>query len=239
MTDIFEEVDQSLREDRLAKIWRAWSLWIYAAIALVVAAVAGYELWKWQVASAIETDAKVFDTAMTAVANEDLAAAKAAFAQLSQEEGGFATIASHMEAGVEKDLGNGNPAIAQALTAAAEKDPGVMGDLARLKLAYAKADTAQLAELESTVAPLIAKGGQVAALARELVAAKALATGDVERARAEYQALSLDLEAPQQLQTRVSQALAVLPPKPAAPAAAPAVPPASAPEQPPAQPGQQ
>jgi hypothetical protein len=238
VTDIFEEVDQSLREDRLAKFWKAWSLWVYAAIGLVIAAVAGYEIWKWQVASAIETDAKVFGTAMTAVSNEDLAAAKTAFGQLSQDTGGFATIASHMEAGVEKDLGNDNAAIARALTAAAEKDPGVMGDLARLKLAYAKADTVQLAELEATVAPLIAKGGQVAALARELVAAKAHATGDVERARAEYQALSLDLEAPQQLQTRVTQALAVLPPKPAPPAT-PAMLPAQAPEQPPAQPGQE
>jgi hypothetical protein len=245
VTDIFEEVDQSLREDKLAKLWKAWSLWVYAAIALLIAAVGGYEFWKSQSDSAIDKDARVFDTAMTALDNQDLPKAKSEFAQLGQGEGGFAVIANHMLAGVEKDLTNDNAAIAQAFGQAAQKDKGVMGDLATLKLAYAKADTSELAEIESIVAPLVAKGGQVAALARELVAAKALASGDIERARTEYQVLALEIDAPQQMQIRVNQALATLPPKPAvaapAPATtpAPATPPAQPPAQPPVQPGQQ
>jgi hypothetical protein len=246
VTDIFEEVDQSLREDKLAKLWKRWSLWVYAAIALAIAAVGAYEFWKWQTQQTIDKDAKVFDTAMQALDKQDLAAAKAAFGQLGQGEGGFATVANHMLAGVEKDLTNDEAAVAQALAGAAS-DKGVLGDIATLKLAYAKADKAELAELEKIVAPLIAEGGQASALARELVAAKALATGDIERARTEYQALAFEIDAPRQMQLRVTQTLATLPPKPAAPAAAtpapstpaPAAPPAQPSTQPPAQPGQQ
>jgi hypothetical protein len=150
-----------------------------------------------------------------------------------------------MLAGVERDMTNDTAAVAKAFAAAAEADKGVLGDIATLKLAYAKADTADLAEIETILAPLIARGGQAGALARELVAAKALASGDVERARTEYQALAFEIDAPQQMQLRVTQTLATLPPKPAAPAAtpastpAPAAPPAQPSTQPPAQPGQQ
>ena len=113
-----------------------------------------------------------------------------------------------------------------------------MGDLATLKLAYAMADTAELAQLEATVKPLIDKGGHAGALAREVVAAKALATGNIERARTEYQALSFELDAPQNLKLRASQALGTLPKAaaPAAPAAAAPATPATPAETPPAQP---
>jgi hypothetical protein len=117
-----------------------------------------------------------------------------------------------------------------------------MGDLATLKLAYAKADTAPLTELETTAKPLIDKGGHIGALARELVAAKALASGEVERARTEYQALSLEIDAPSQMKLRVQQVLGTLPAKAAAAATPPAAttPAATTPPATPAQPpGQQ
>lgn len=241
MTDIFEEVDESLRKDRLGDLWKRYSIWVYALIVLVIAGVGMSEFLKYQRAADIDKDAKVFDTASTALGKNDLPTAKSGFAQLGQQKSGFAVLADHMAAGVEKTLTNDSNAVGQHLTAAAERDKGVMGDLATLKLAYVKADTAKLDELEKIVAPLIKKGGQAGALARELVAAKALAGGDIERARTEYQALAIEIDAPQAMKQRVSQALAALPPKTAAPAApAPAAAtPAPTPAQSPAKPGQQ
>ena len=124
-------------------------------------------------------------------------------------------------------------AVEAHLATAAAADKGVMGDLAVLKLAYAKADAATLAELETLLKPLLDSTGQSTALARELIGAKALAEGNVDRARSEFEALALDLEAPRGVQARVQQALATLParkidldaptvPAPAAPAATPA-----------------
>ena len=235
MTDIFEEVDESLRKDRLGDLWKRYSIVVYAVIAVAILGVGGFEFWKSQRAGAVEVDAKVFDTAVTALDNKDLATAKSTFAQLGQKQGGFATLANHMLAGVEKESTNDKAAVAKSLAAAAARDTGVYGDLATLKEAYAKADTAKLAELETVIAPLIKKGGYFGSMARELVAAKAAAEGDVERARSEYQALSLEIEAPDALKQRVSRALLALPPKPAT-ASAPTTP---APAQPPAKPGQQ
>jgi len=246
VTDIFEEVDESLRQETLLQWWKRMMPVLIGVVVLVIAGVGVLEFFKWQRDQEIDKQAQAFDTAVTALDKKDLAAAKTAFAQIGEGKGGFAAIANHMLAGVEKDLTDDKAAIAQHLAAAAERDNGVVGDIAVLKLAYAKADTADLAEIEKTVAPLIAKGGYIAALGRELVAAKAFAGGDVERARTEYQALSLEIEAPQSMKIRVQQTLLTFPPRPVASAPLPAAAPApaapgpapAAPAQPPAKPGQ-
>jgi len=238
VTDIFEEVDESLRQDTVLTWWKRALPFLIVAGILVLVGVGGYEFMKWQRDQEIAKQSLVFDAALAALEKKDLQGAKTAFSQLAAGEGGFAALSNHMLAGIEKDLNSGKTAIQERLAAAAEQDKGVMGDVALLKLAYAKADTADLAEVEKTVAPLVAKGGYAGALARELVAAKALATGQVDRARTEYQALSFEIEAPQAMKVRVQQTLLTFPPLPAAAPAAPAPAAPVAPAQPPAQPGQ-
>jgi hypothetical protein len=239
VTDIFEEVDESLRQDTAATMWKRVWPWLAVILVLGVGGVGIYEFMRSENARKIAAQGQVFDTATTAMQKQDLVAAKTAFAELRQGEGGFAVIAGHMLAGVDKDLNGDKAAMEPHLKAAAEADKGLMGDLAMLKLAYAKADTAPLAELEAIARPLVDKGGHIGALARELVAAKALASGEIERARSEYQALSLEIDAPGQMKVRVQQVLGTLPARAAAPATPATTTPPATPAQPPAQPGQQ
>jgi hypothetical protein len=238
VTDIFEEVNESLRQDTFAVWWKKYRILVFAIIALAIGSVGVWELLKSQRAADIDRQAKVYDTGTLALENGDLVAAKAAFTQLAPEKSGFGALANLMLASIEKDQSNDPKLMAPYLTAAAERNEGLMGDMATLKLAYAMADTAELAQLEATVKPLIDKGGYAGALAREVVAAKALATGNIERARTEYQALSYELDAPQNLKLRATQALGTLPKAaaPAAPATAAPATPATPAETPPAQP---
>lgn len=245
MTDIFEEVDQSLREDSLGKVWKRWQWVVYGVIAVAIIGVAVFEFMRWQRSGEIDKDARIYDSAFVAREANDLTTARSNFAQLENDNTGFKALAGHMLAGVEKELTGDSAAVEAHLAAAAAADKnGVMGDLALLKLAYAKADTAPIADLEKDLKPLLDRTGYASALARELIASKAMADGDVTRARAEYELLSANLESPQGMQQRVQQALAILPvrvvnldnPTPAAPAAAPAAPAPAAPT--PAQPAQ-
>ena len=74
--------------------------------------------------------------------------------------------------------------------------------------------------------PLLDRPGQAALLARELIAAKALAEGDVEFARDTFEVLDVDINAPGAMRERVSRALATLPARAVnldAPAPTPAV----------------
>lgn len=230
MTDIFEEVDQSLREDRFAVWWKKYSLIVYGVIAVIIIGVGVSEFLRWQRSEEINREARVFDVAFAATEKNDLPKARADFAQLSEAKTGFGILAGHMLAGVEEKLTNDTAAIEAHLSDAAAADNGVMGDLALLKLGYSKADTATTADLEKVLKPLLDKEGQASALAHELIAVKTLADGNVDRAREMFEKLNLDLEAPQGMRERVTQALATMPARtvnldaPKAPVMVPAAP---------------
>jgi hypothetical protein len=219
VTDAFDEVEDSLRQDKAGQLWKTYSPWLAGAAVALILAVAGYQAWRVFQDQAVEADAKTFSKVMDNLDQKDLVAARDGLTKLTASKTGFAALADHVLAGIDE----GNPKLAaEHLQAAVDQKTGLMSDLALLKLAYVKADTDTLADLEKRVAPLEKKAGPMAALARELVAAKAAATGDIERARRDYQALTLDLDAPQALQQRVNQSLSLLPPAPKPAAAAPA-----------------
>lgn len=228
MNDVFKEVEESLREETLAKWWKRWSPFIYAVVALAVIGVGVMEFMRAQRNDVINRAAVTYDAGFVALQSGDLATARARFAELTNSDTGFAVLANNMLARVERDLTNDPAAIEASLKKAAAVDKGVLGDLSILKLGYLKADSSTLPELEATLKPLLDKQGQASLLAQELIAAKALSTGDVDRARDMFETLSVDLNAPQEMRQRVSQVLATMPARavnldaPAAPAAAPA-----------------
>lgn len=237
MNDVFQEVEQSLREESLGKAWKRWAPFVYGAIALAIISVGVLEFMRFQRDEAISKAAKTYDAGFVALEAGDLPTARARFAELAKNDTGFAVLAGHMLAGVERDMTNDPVAIEAHLKAAAAADKGVMGDLAILKLGYLMADKSSRADLEAALKPLLDKGTQASLLARELVAAKALSEGDVDFARDTFETLNIDINAPQAMRQRVAQALATLPqravdldaPKPATPAAAPAAPAAQTP----------
>jgi hypothetical protein len=218
--EFIKEVDEALARDRMASVWRRSRPFVYGGIAALILGVAGFEAWRWNQSRAVERDAVAFHAAAKALEEGKPAEAAPALKELAEGKGGFAAIAPHVLAEAERASGGD---VAAALAQGFD-ETNVFGDLARLKAAYAQADTVELAALEELVAPLIEEGGAAGALARELIAAKALATGDVERARRDYQALSIDIDAPQQLQARAGQALLTLPAAAAPAAAVPAAP---------------
>jgi hypothetical protein len=212
VSDVFQEVDQSLREESLARVWKRWQWVVYGVVAVAIIGVVVFEVTRGIRNAEIANAAKVYDTAFVAGEAGDLATSRARFTELLDNKTGFAVISGHMLAGVEKQLTNDNAAIEAHLQKAAA-DPGVLGDLAILKIGYLKADTATLAELEATLKPLIDRDTQTSRLASELIAAKVLAEGDVERARDLFESLAAKLDVPAAMQRRVSQALSTLPPR--------------------------
>ena len=225
--DAFQEVNQSLREESLAKLWKRLSIFVYLGVGAIVAGVGVMEFMRFQRNEAIDRASKTYDAGFAALEASDLATARTRFSELTTNDTGFAVLAGHMLAGIERDLTNDTAAIEAHLKNAAASDKGVMGDLALLKLGYMQADTATRSQLEATLKPLLDKSGQSALLARELIAAKALAEGDVEFARDTFEVLDVDINAPAAMRERVSRALATLPARavnldaPAAPAAVP------------------
>ena len=46
MTDIFREVEEDVRRERLEEFWKNYSDYVIAGVALVIIAVAGLQLWR-------------------------------------------------------------------------------------------------------------------------------------------------------------------------------------------------
>lgn len=225
MPDAFDEVEEALREERALTMWNRTRPYLIGAVLLIVGGVGAWEAYKWQRTRTVETAALQYQSALDALDKQDVPKAKATLEALRLKDGGFSALAGHMEAQVELSSANDPAAAATALLSVAERRKDIQGDIARLKAAYLRADTLELAALEAQVKPLIDKGGTLGALGRELVAAKKFATGDAAGARTLYTELAFDIDAPRGLQTRAQQMLTVIP---ETPAAAPASPTASA-----------
>ena len=50
MADIFQEVDEEVRREKLKQLWERYSLAIIAVCVLIVAAIGGWRGYEWYVA---------------------------------------------------------------------------------------------------------------------------------------------------------------------------------------------
>ncbi len=229
VTDAFEEVEESLREEKAAAFWKRAQPFLFSGALLLIGGVAVHEFWQSRTQAAQSARAAQFQTAITAIAENNFAGAKPALDAMRAGDDGFAALSSHLMAGLEQELGQDNVEAATPLIDLAAARSDIQADVALIKAGYLKADTLSLAELKLLLAPVLERGGAPATLGRELVAAKTLADGNVAEAHALYAALSLDVDAPRGVQLRAGQILQFLP---ASPPAAPAPEPASTSPQP-------
>jgi hypothetical protein len=221
VTDAFEEVEEKLREERYVTLLKAYGPWAAAGLVAILAGVGAYLAFDHHTTRSARDHSDEFAAAQALSARGDLAGAKAAFQAIADDGPSIYQTLTEMElASVKVAEGDLQGAIA-AFDAAAEstKDP-IVRDSARLRAAYLVADTQDFQAVEARVAPLLEAEGPIRAFAQELLAIEAWEAGDVERARTIFQALSLDLSAPEPVRSRAEGlAMAVLGPPPETPAA--------------------
>lgn len=238
MTDIFTEVDESVRQEKLAGWWSKWRVFVYGAVVVLIGSVAINEfVVKPQAEAAQAARTAELEAAVKALEEGQYEEAAAAFQSIVDSGSKLAPMAAHYLAQTQIE-GMGDPAAAAAtLSAIGGTEGGPYERLALLKSAYFSADAQTLPELEATLGSLVTEDSALGALARELVAAKAYATGDIARARAEYNRLKFDAAAPEGLVQRAEIALDAMPlapettAEPETPAEAPVTPQAEEPQE--------
>jgi hypothetical protein len=228
LTDIFSEVDQNVREERLASLWVRWRPFVYGSIAVLIGSVAINEFFlKPQAEAARVARSMELEAAVKALEDGQYEEAEAAFKAIVAKESKLSPLAAHYLAQVQLEGRGDAAAAAETLAAIGGTEGGPYERLALLKAAYFRADALTLPELEATLGTLVTEDTAMGALSRELVAAKAYATGDVARARTEYNRLKFDAAAPAGVVQRAEIALAAIPvaaeePAPAVPTETPA-----------------
>jgi hypothetical protein len=199
VSDIFREVEEDVRKERLEKLWKAYGDYVIALMALIILSVAGYELWTRYQAS---QRAKASNDFVAAQRVTDPAKAAATFETFSKTApGGYGVLAKLSEANALPATGKVNEAIA-LYKDIANSDSGPLGATARLRAAWLEADTASHADLTTLLAPINTADNPWRLMAREVLAYSDFKSGNTKEAMFTFQSLARDPEAPQALKGR-------------------------------------
>ncbi len=184
MADIFQEVDEEVRRERLNKLWQRYGYYIIAACLLVVVAVGawrGYE-W-WETKKAAEAGA-AFEQAVILAEDGKHQEAEAAFAKLATDgTAGYRLLARLREAA---ELGRTDRKAAMKAydEIAADRSVGqVIQDLATLRAGFLLVDGSSYGDMRARLEPLAAPDRAFRHSARELLALSAWKGGDMGAAR--------------------------------------------------------
>jgi len=211
MSDIFREIDEDVRRDKAAEVWKRYNKLFIVAAVLAVAGTAGWSAWQQYSRKQAELAAARFEAAI-----EDSRAGKA-----QDASGALQSLAKDGPAGYRElarfraaaELGRTDKAAAiagfDALAADSSLSPMLRG-LARLRAAQYAVDTLDRAALKARLEPLLSPAGPWTPNARELLGLAALKAGAYDDAGREFDAIAADPAVPPALKERVEAYLGLV-----------------------------
>ena len=196
MSDIFREVEEEVRRERLERIWKEYGDYIIAAAALLILAAAAYRLWTFYEARERANASNEYLAAEQLVDSGQASAAAKVFARLAQSaSGGYAELAKLQTANTLAASGN-KPAAMTLYRSLAQDSDEMLSAIARLRAAWLMVEDSPKSDVEAMVGPLTAQSSPWSAPAREILAYADYRRGATQQARAEFQDLGKDAKAP-------------------------------------------
>lgn len=208
--DIFREIEEDLRQEKAERLWRRYGKYVIGGAVAVVLAVAGYGGWQQYRENRQLEDGARFAAAVALVAEDRAEEARALFAALARESAGaYGMLARFHEAALTLDAGD-RAGAAAAFRALAGDDAvdRPMRDLAVVLAALAAVDGADGAM--PGIEALAAAGSPWRFTAAELLGLAARRGGRIDEARARFQSIVDDAQAPADMRARASRVLAML-----------------------------
>jgi hypothetical protein len=204
MSDIFQEVDEEVRRERLLQLWKRYGNFIIAAVVIVVLGVGGWRGYQWWEAKKAAEAGGAFNSAVELFDTGKPAEAEAAFARLAnQGPAAYRVLARIREAAI---LAQRDPKAAVAAYDAIANDSSagkLFQDLAAIRAGALLVDTAPLTEMTQRLEPLSKPDSPFRHSARELLALAAFKASDKVAAKKWFDMIESDPETPQSLRGRI------------------------------------
>ena len=154
MADIFHEVDEEVRRERLEKLWQRYGIYVIALAVLIVAAIGawrGYEYWQAKKAAAAGA---AFESALSLSEAGKHAEAEAAFAKIAAESPAGYRVLARLRAAAELAQTKPAEAIKAYDELAADASLGTtLQDLAAVRAGMLMLDKASLADMKRRLDP--------------------------------------------------------------------------------------
>ena len=184
MTDIFQEVDEEVRRDKAAELWKKYQNYIIGAALLIVLASAGFRYWEYQKERAAQAAGEQLQAAIAAFDAGKPSEAFGGLAKLAADApGGYRILAQMTEAGAKAST---DPAAAiaafQAIAGNGSVDP-LFRDAAKLRAALLQLNIpGEEAAGTAALTSLASADGPYRRLAKLTLGALAIGRGDTDDA---------------------------------------------------------
>lgn len=211
---LLREIDEDIRRERYARLWKRFGGYIIAAVVAVLVGVAGYQFWQYRVETQRQQASARFAAAW-ALITTDRPAAERALADIAADgPGGFAILAGLRQAALLAESGDAQAARNVYLQVQRGADDPLYRDLAVVReamLALQKEAIPIDAEaIADKLKPLTGDTNPWRFSARELSAVLAWRSGQIGEARGFLDGLAADPQAPAEMRERAQQLLSEL-----------------------------
>jgi hypothetical protein len=205
VADIFQEVDEEVRRERLKKLWQRYGNYIIAACVLVVVGVGAWRGYDWWEGKKAAEAGAAFEQAVMLAESGKHQEAEAAFAKLSTDGTSGYRILARLRNAAELAATDRAAAIKAYDEIAADRGAGqVIQDLATVRSGFLRVDTASYSAMRAQLEPLTAPDRPFRYSARELLALSAWREGDIGAARQWADAILTDPQTPPDARSRAS-----------------------------------
>lgn len=205
MTDFFREVDEELRNDRMRKLWKKYSVLFIGIIVMFVVVTAAYRFYVYWVDNQAGVSGDKYLQALQLIEDGDRAGGQALLSEL--EAGGFGSypILARFKAASSVLGGGDKPLAIKSFDALADDGsiPAELRDYARLQASIAAVDVEAYSDIQKRTESLLGDENPWRHLAREALALSAWKAGNMDEAAKWVFELKSSGNIPQGLRQRV------------------------------------
>jgi hypothetical protein len=207
----FREVDEELRRDRTARLWKQWGVWIVVAILALLAAFGGWLYWQHRQTQQAGVEGEQLQAAYDALAAGNASAAAAPLTALSgSRSDAYRALAAFTQADIllqKKDMKGAAAKFAGVAADGSIAQP--FRDLALIRQTVAEFDAVKPQVVVDRLRPLAVPGSAWLGSGGELVAIAYLKMGRPAEAGQMFARIAADKDVPETIRQRAVQMASV------------------------------
>lgn len=194
--NIFSEVDEELRNERMRNMWRKYAPLVIGLALAVVLGVAAKEGWAYYQKSVSSKSSEQYFAAIDFVEQDNVVAAQEALnIVINEGSGKYPILAQFRQAALLLSEGKNQQAVAAYDALATSLSEKRLRDLALLFAANALVDSGDVAEVNARIGGFIASDNSLRIMAEEILGLTYYAKGDLDKARETFARILLNPQA--------------------------------------------